>query len=193
MMDNNIFRKSSLERISSPEQLNEYVKITNPSVWYVILGLFSLLIAAGIWAFTGTIPQTVQMTGVAFTNEAQADKVYCYVTMSMSKRLSEGMKVQVSPDYAPREEYGYIFGKVESIGQKPVTEAEIINTFGSMQYVQEILPQGNVVEVIVGLESADGKLKWSNKKGENVSVTSGSYCNLLIVTEERKPYEMVFK
>jgi len=192
-MENNIFRKSSLERISSPEQLNEYVKITNPGVWYVIFGLFSLLIAAGIWAFTGTIPQTVQMTGVAFTNETQVNKVYCYVTMSMSKRLSEGMEAQVSPDYAPREEYGYIYGKIESIGQKPVTEEEIIKNFGSIQYVQGIIPQGNVVEVIVRLESADEKLKWSNKKGSSVSVTSGSYCNLLIVAKKRRPYEMLLK
>ena len=32
MAENEIFRKTSLERISSPEKLNEYIKITNPSL-----------------------------------------------------------------------------------------------------------------------------------------------------------------
>ncbi|ATW23936.1 hypothetical protein [Candidatus Formimonas warabiya] len=190
-MENGIFRKSSLERISSPEQLNDYVKITNPGIWIVLLGLFSLLIAAGIWAYFGTIPETVQLSGVAFSDKEEVETVYFYMPMSVSKRLSKGMKVQVSPDYAPRAEYGYIFGVVQSIGEKPVTEADLMNTFGNIQYVQEIMPQGNVVEGRVTLERAEGKLRWSNLKGETVAVTSGSYCNLLIVTKERKPYELL--
>ncbi|HCF71134.1 MAG TPA: hypothetical protein DER33_06040 [Syntrophomonas sp.] len=191
-MQNSIFRKSSLERISSPEQLNEYVKVTNPGVWAVLLGLFALLIAVAIWAFAGNIPETVQLTGVAFAQDGEEEAVYCFVPMSVSKRLSDGMKVQVSPDYASREEYGYIFGTVESIGEKPVTEEEIVQTFGHIQYVQGLITQGNMVAVKVALQRAEGRLKWSTHKGESVSVTSGSYCELLIVTKERKPYELIF-
>ncbi|MDD4169463.1 MAG: hypothetical protein PHD36_04255 [Desulfotomaculaceae bacterium] len=192
-MENSIFRKSSLERISSPEQLNEYVKITNPGVWAVLLGLFALLIAIAIWAYAGSIPETLQLTGVAFAREGEEERVFCFVPMGVSKRLSDGMKVQVSPDYAPREEYGYIFGKVESIGEKPVTEEEIVQTFGHIQYVQGLITQGNMVEVRVALERAEGRLRWSTQKGESVSVTGGSNCDLLIVTKERKPYELILK
>lgn len=192
-MQNSIFRKSSLERISSPEHLNEYVKITNPGIWAVLFGLFALLIAVAIWAYAGNIPETVQLTGVAFAQEGEEEKVYCFVPMGVSKRLSDGMKVQVSPDYAPREEYGYIFGMVESIGERPVTEEEIEQTFGNIQYVQGLITQGNMVEVRVALERAEGRLKWSTQKGESVLVTSGSNCNLLIVTKERKPYELILK
>jgi multidrug efflux pump subunit AcrA (membrane-fusion protein) len=192
-MQKSIFRKSSLERISSPEQLNEYVKITNPGVWAVLLGLFALLIAVAVWAYAGSIPETVQFTGVVYAHEGEEEAVYCFVPMSVSKRLSDGMKVQVSPDYAPREEYGYISGTVESIGEKPVTEEEIVQTFGSIQYVQGLLTQVNMVEVRVALERAEGRLKWSTQKGESVSVTSGANCDLLIVTKERKPYELILK
>jgi hypothetical protein len=192
-MQNSIFRKSSLERISSPEQLNEYVKITNPGVWAVLLGFFALLIAVGIWAYTGSIPETVQLTGVAYAHEGEEEAVYCFVPMSVSKRLSDGMKVQVSPDYASREEYGYIFGTVKSIGENPVTEEEIVQTFGNIQYVQGLITQGNMVEVRVALERAEGRLKWSTQKGKNISVTNGSNCVLLIVIKERKPYELIFK
>ena len=35
-MDNQIFRKESLDQISSPEQLNDYLRVTNPAVWLVL-------------------------------------------------------------------------------------------------------------------------------------------------------------
>jgi hypothetical protein len=101
------------------------------------------------------------------------------------------MEVQVSPDYAPREEYGYIYGKIEKVGENPVTPREIVKNFGSVQYVQGLIPQGNVIEISVVLDSNAAGLKWSNKKGKSISVTNGSYCNVLIVTRERKPYELI--
>jgi len=112
--------------------------------------------------------------------------------MNVSKRIDAGMNVQISPDYAPREEFGYILGKVESVGGKPVTEDEITQTFGNINYVMEFITGGNMVQVKVVPEQEKGRLKWSNKKGENVSVTNGSYCDLLIVVKERKPYELIF-
>lgn len=190
-MENSIFRKSSLERISSPEQLNEYVRIINPGLWLILGGFFALVIAVGVWVFCGTIPETVQLNGVAFAAPTGEQNVYCYVSLSLSKRLNEGMKVQISPDYAPREEYGYIFGTVERIGKTPVTERELQQTFGSVQYVQGLLPQGNVVEIKIAPEQAGANLVWSNQKGRGVEVTNGSNCNVLIVTQERKPYELI--
>ena len=50
--ENSLFRKSSLERISSPEQLNEYIKITNPSLIGILIAIFTILIAGFIWIFT---------------------------------------------------------------------------------------------------------------------------------------------
>jgi len=55
-MKNDIFRKSSLERISSPEQLNDYIKVSNPSVWVIIAALTASVIAAFAWSIVGRIP-----------------------------------------------------------------------------------------------------------------------------------------
>jgi len=55
-MDNgSIFHKPNLDRISSPEKLNEYIKVSRPSVW-IILGAVIVLVAAGVfWAVTAVI------------------------------------------------------------------------------------------------------------------------------------------
>ena len=45
-MDQTIFRKKSLERISSPEALSDYLHVTSPSVWLILTAVILLL--AGI-------------------------------------------------------------------------------------------------------------------------------------------------
>ena len=50
-----IFRKSSLQRISSPEKLNEYIRVSKPSVWIILGAVIVLFIAAGIWGFSAEI------------------------------------------------------------------------------------------------------------------------------------------
>ena len=42
-MENSLFRKSALEKISSPEQLNEYMKVAGPGIWAILIGLASSL------------------------------------------------------------------------------------------------------------------------------------------------------
>ena len=111
--ESTLFRKSSLERVSSPDQLNEYIKITNPSLVVILIAIFSILIAGMIWIFSGTVPKTVDLVGVVATNYENQERVYCYVPIGTSKRLKEGMEVQISHDYADREEYGYINGKIK--------------------------------------------------------------------------------
>ena len=51
----NIFRRKSIERVSSPEQLNDYIRVTNPSMWLVMLAIILLLTGMVIWSIFGTV------------------------------------------------------------------------------------------------------------------------------------------
>ena len=54
-MDNGLFRKSSVDRMNSPEQLNEYVRVVRPGVW-IVLGAVALLLAGVvIWGVFGEV------------------------------------------------------------------------------------------------------------------------------------------
>lgn len=292
-----IFRKTAFDHISSPEQLNEYIKITNPGMWSVILGCMALLIAVGFWSVFGSISDSVQVKGVVFPQngvtalipeaggrisdvlvkvgdfvqagqivavvpqddliqeindlktQANPDtpkiralmseyeskslvvapvsgivlnvmgvhetvsstqtlasiveqekysndqQIICYIPTSTAKNLREGMEVQASPSYAAREEYGYMYGHITSIGTYPVTQANVLLTFGSKEYADGLLPEGSCVEVCITLttdpNSAD-KIKWSNQKGEGINLSLGTDCNLLIITKKLKPYQLIF-
>ena len=188
--ESGLFRKSTLERVSSPEQLNEYIKVTNPSLIVMLIGIFTILIAGAVWVFSSGIPKTADLLGVAVTDSSGTQKVYCYVPIATSKRLAKDMEAQISPDYADREEYGFINGKVLSVGTEIVTEEYLSHKFENPQLVLPMVSaaakQGNVVEI----ELSTGK--WSSEKGEGIVVTNGTSCSVKVVVGETKPYELIF-
>jgi hypothetical protein len=53
-MEQSVFRKESLERVNSPEQLDEYIRVARPSVWLVVGALALLLLGFGIWHVVGS-------------------------------------------------------------------------------------------------------------------------------------------
>ncbi len=52
---NNIFREKSIERVSSPEALNDYIRVTTPSVWIVLAATVLLLVGMLAWSIFGTV------------------------------------------------------------------------------------------------------------------------------------------
>ena len=55
MEQNSIFRQKSLDRISSPEKLDDYVKVTTPSVWIALTAIILLLAGALVWGIFGEV------------------------------------------------------------------------------------------------------------------------------------------
>ena len=63
-MDNQIFREKSIKRISSPEELNKYLRVTNPGIWAVLLAVIVLLGGLIVWASVGTLETKVDAEAV---------------------------------------------------------------------------------------------------------------------------------
>ena len=50
-----IFREKTMKRVSSPEQLNDYIRVTSLSVWIVLIALVVLLLGMLAWSVLGRI------------------------------------------------------------------------------------------------------------------------------------------
>jgi len=50
-----LFNQKSLERISGPEELNDYVRVTSPSVWIVLTAITLLVLGLLGWSIFGTL------------------------------------------------------------------------------------------------------------------------------------------
>lgn len=49
-MENSLFRKESMERVSSPEQLNDYLHVTSPAIWIVLAAVILLIGSLFVWS-----------------------------------------------------------------------------------------------------------------------------------------------
>ena len=50
-----LFREKSLERISSPEQLDDHICVTTTPVWLVLLATIVILLGMLAWSIFGTV------------------------------------------------------------------------------------------------------------------------------------------
>jgi HlyD family secretion protein len=59
-----IFRKVALERLSSPEQLDQLMQVTSPKGWLALGALGALLLASLAWGVFGSIPTQAAGEGI---------------------------------------------------------------------------------------------------------------------------------
>ena len=63
-MAKEIFRKKTLDRLSSPDQLDVLLRVTTPRGWLALLALGLIVSGALVWGFYGVIPTKVGGNGI---------------------------------------------------------------------------------------------------------------------------------
>ena len=103
-MDKSIFRKKSIERISSPEQLGDYIRVSNPSVWIILVAIIVLLAGACIWGIFGTIETKITVPVIAeggnltaYLEEEQAGAVNDSMTITLDDKEYQITGVSTKP------------------------------------------------------------------------------------------------
>ncbi|HEY7789132.1 MAG TPA: NHLP bacteriocin system secretion protein [Vicinamibacterales bacterium] len=117
-----------------------------------------------------------------------------YVSAHDGKNVETGMDVQISPSSAPKEEYGFIRGKVTYVSQFPATPEAMVRVLGNTSLAQMLGAQGSPFAVYAELERRPGSpdgFAWSSSKGEALTVNSGSPCSALITVLNQRPIELV--
>ena len=88
IMKNSLFRGKSIDRISSPEQLNDRLRVANPGIWLLLAGILLVLAGICVWGFFGRL-NTVLPVG-AMTAQGNTT---CYVKEESRERIALGMEV----------------------------------------------------------------------------------------------------
>ena len=100
MDQESLFRKSSLDRISSPEDLTDYLHVTNPAVWVVMVAIILVLVGFLIWGSIATINSFVSGTAVVQNGKMTVtfdDPQYAqYVETGMTVTVGETSSVITS-------------------------------------------------------------------------------------------------
>ncbi len=83
-----VFRQKTLERISSPDQLTDYLRVTNPGIWAVLITVILMLAGLLGWSTIGTLETSVNVTVTVTDHKAQ-------VVSSSSAELEAGMPLRL--------------------------------------------------------------------------------------------------
>ena len=131
-MEKQIFREKSVNKISSPEELNDYLRVTNPGIWTILAAVIALLAGFLVWASIGTL-ETKAEAAVA----VEQNKAVAIVTGNKAERIAEGMILKI-------EDNEYV---VESVGLdeygRAIAFAQVdlpAGTYGGEVIIERITP-----------------------------------------------------
>ncbi len=104
-----IFRKKTLERISSPEQLTTYLSVTNPGIWVILAAVIFLLAGIFSWSAVGILETKVP------AKVTVVDQTATVITLG-SEKLEKEMPLRVGTENTvilsiSKDEYGRSIGK----------------------------------------------------------------------------------
>ena len=139
-MSNTLFRQKSIDRISSPEELHDYMRVTSPRLWMILAAIVVLLTGFIVYASTANMENTVKIRVTIENYESKPDETdpdgerYTLVSgtlpLSMKDVLRTGMVVRI----------GQETGTISWIGNS--AEEDVINVMFQMNRQYLPLPSG---------------------------------------------------
>lgn len=90
-MNEELFRKKSIDKVSSPESLNDYVKVASPSVWIILIGTIVLLIGICAWGIMGRLDTKVNVGVICDGSEN-----ICYIGETDINQVKLGQKFEIA-------------------------------------------------------------------------------------------------
>jgi hypothetical protein len=176
--DRQIFRKTSLQRLASPEELDQAIAIAGDGSWFALLALLLVCAAVVVWAFFGALTTTVVASGHIVPTPDGFD-VRVTVPASEAHDIRPGMAAEIVPATITREESGFIRGFVADI-LRPTDDASP--------------KRARPVELRIVLDRdahASSRVAWSSGRGPSIDLAPGTPAVVEIVTQRRAPISWV--
>lgn len=89
-MNNSIFREKSIQKVQSPDNLNEYIRVSNPGIWILMVSIVFLLLGLCIWGCFGQLRTEVQGQAVC-----ENGVVSCLLPDENSAEVQPGMTAEL--------------------------------------------------------------------------------------------------
>ena len=107
-MSNTLFRQKSIDRISSPEALHDYMRVTSPRLWMTLAAIVVLLAGFIVYASTASMENTVNIRVTIENHESEPDETnpdgdrYTFVSgklpQTMKDVIQTGMTVRIGQE-----------------------------------------------------------------------------------------------
>ena len=115
-MENQVFRQKSVERISSPEQLQDYMRVTTPGVWMVLAAVVLLLAGLIMSSALVNVESKITEQGTVTEDGSMLDIM---LPLSQKSLVAPGMLVRVADREAKIDMVFQAENEVEVIAMLP--------------------------------------------------------------------------
>ena len=124
-MQKSLFREEAMDKMSSPDELDRLMRVTDPKGWLALIALLALVAAAVVWGVFGSVP--VQVSG---------DKGVLLAGDSRSQAVSQtsGLVTDVRVEIGDHVQEGQVLARVRQGGG---AETDVVSLFDGR--VDEIL------------------------------------------------------
>ena len=89
-----IFNQRAAEKLRSPDDLDKYVRVANPSMWVVLVACAALLVGLLAWGVFGAVTTSVGAAGVSVEG-----KVMCFLPANESMKVQVGDEANVNGEH----------------------------------------------------------------------------------------------
>jgi HlyD family secretion protein len=117
-----------------------------------------------------------------------------YVNSTTGKKIRPGMEAQVAPTTVKREEFGFMRGRITSVGDYPVTPQAVQMAVANQALAQELIGSSAKIEVrasLVPSTKTPSGFAWSSSTGPPFRIQSGTRVVVSVVVERRAPVTLV--
>jgi HlyD family secretion protein len=131
---------------------------------------------------------------ISFESIGRGLDLVLYLPSRQGKSVEPGMRVQISPTTAQREEYGTIFGTIATVSEFPATTDGMMAVLRNRELVRQFSVTGPPYRAIVHLDrdpdSANG-FRWSSERGRLLELSSGTLAKAEVTVRSQRPIELV--
>ncbi|HEX6506856.1 MAG TPA: hypothetical protein VF221_04415 [Chloroflexota bacterium] len=146
--DDAMFRQKVLDRLSSPEELDQLMHITNPRLWLALVGVLALLVAGVLWTVFTTVSTTVSAQGALVRGTTQASvQPVVFATVQDGSQIHAGQSGTVTVHNAGGTVPSTLKALVASVDPVPADERGMAQTLHNAGYAHVLAVQLKIIKV----------------------------------------------
>jgi hypothetical protein len=195
--ESSLFRKEALERISSPEQLDQLMQVVTLKDWLPLASIGFLVALALLWSIVGRIPIFIESKGLLVGDTANPNQLISvsYFPITQGKQIQQGDRILVIPETASIQEFGGLEAIVTEVSSVPVTEAAALKRVNGNAELASLVYTPASIEVVAELKPNSANptgYQWSMSQGPDEKLSSETPTHARVMLSNQSPISFIF-
>ena len=151
-----IFRKAALDKIASPDQMDQSMTVVRPSTVLALISVFIMMVVAVLWCIFGTVPEVVHGRGVIINIDKIESIKYPGTGIVENIFISHGERVYNGQVIARIDQQQVIANSSGVVMEIPLRKGDYIQP-GTTIAVIDTADVDMPIEALVYFSGTDGK------------------------------------